>query len=70
MGNAMCNVKFPDSDVSPYLQLENIDPLWLKAVGYAGPALKVQKLRDEKEQPGVERTGEDAGLGQGDDITL
>jgi hypothetical protein len=70
MGNAMCNVKFPDSDVSPYLQLENIDPLWLKAVGYAGPALKVEKLGDEKEQPGVERTGEDAGLGQGDDITL
>jgi hypothetical protein len=38
----MCNVKFPDSDVSPYLQLGNIDPLWLKAVGYGGPALVVE----------------------------
>lgn len=48
MGYAVCNKKYPDSDVSPYLQLENIDPKWLKAIGYEGPAGEVQQTREEK----------------------
>lgn len=48
MGYATCNKKFPDSDVCPYLQLENIDPKWLEAIGYEGPAEEVQKIREEK----------------------
>ncbi|KAF1941667.1 FAD/NAD(P)-binding domain-containing protein [Clathrospora elynae] len=54
MGYAMCNVKFPESDVAPYLQLEHIDPKWLKAIGYEGPALEVEKAREEKKEPAVE----------------
>ncbi|KAJ4321385.1 hypothetical protein N0V94_002922 [Neodidymelliopsis sp. IMI 364377] len=48
MGLAVCNIKYPDADISPYLQLENIDPKWLKAIGYGGPAAEVQKTREEK----------------------
>jgi hypothetical protein len=48
MGLAVCNTKYPDADISPYLQLENIDPKWLKAIGYTGPAAEVQKTREEK----------------------
>jgi hypothetical protein len=48
MGYAICNVKYPESDVSPYLQLENIDPKWLKAIGYEGPAVEVHQKREEK----------------------
>lgn len=33
MGFSMAN-KIKGSDLSPYLQLENIDPQWLEAVGY------------------------------------
>jgi hypothetical protein len=62
MGHAQCNVDFPNSDVSPYLALENIDPKWLKAIGYEGPALEVEKVRDEKEKPAVERTANDGGI--------
>ena len=69
MGYAVCNVKFPDSDISPYLQVENIDPQWLKAIGYEGPALEVQKIQDEKEKPAVERTGADANLEGGSSLT-
>lgn len=64
MGYAQCNVEFPNSDVSPYLALENIDPKWLKAIGYAGPALTVQKAIDAKEKPAVEREAKDAGIGE------
>jgi hypothetical protein len=64
MGYATCNVEFPNSDVSPYLKLENIDPKWLKAIGYEGPALEVEKVRDEKEAPAVERTAKDGGVGE------
>lgn len=59
MGFANVNVEFPNSDVSPYLQLENIDPQWLKAIGYNGPALTVQKAREEKELPAIQRTAAD-----------
>lgn len=69
MGYAVCNVKFPNSDISPYLQVENIDPQWLKAIGYEGPAFEVQKIQDEKEKPVVERTGADANLGDGSSLT-
>lgn len=48
MGYAVCNKEYPNSDVSPYLQLENIDPRWLKAIGYDGPATQVQQVREEK----------------------
>jgi hypothetical protein len=64
MGFAKCNVEFPNADVSPYLALENIDPKWLKAIGYEGPAVEVQKARDEKETPAVERTGKEGGVGE------
>jgi hypothetical protein len=66
----MRNKQFPEADVSPYLQLENIDPQWLKAIGYDGPADEVQKARDKKDEPDVNRTGDDAGLGHGDGNTL
>lgn len=59
MGYAMCNAKFPDSDVSPYLQLENIDPKWLKAIGYEGPAEEVAKARELKTEPAVGRNATD-----------
>jgi hypothetical protein len=64
MGYAQCNVEFPNSDVSPYLALENIDPKWLKAIGYEGPALTVQKAIDAKEKPAVEREAKDAGIAE------
>jgi hypothetical protein len=63
MGYAVCNKEFPNADVSPYLCLENIDPKWLKAIGYEGPALEVQKVREEKDTPALERKGEDASVG-------
>lgn len=59
MGFAVRNVKYPDSDVSPYLALENIDPKWLKAIGYESPALEVDKVRKAKDEPAVERKGTD-----------
>jgi hypothetical protein len=68
LGNAICNVKFPDSDVSPYLRLENMDPQWLKAIGYEGPALEVEEARQEKEEPQVKRTGTDAAVVHGTGI--
>jgi hypothetical protein len=66
----MRNKQFPEADVSPYLQLENIDPQWLKAIGYERPAGEVQKVRDQKAKPEVNRTGDDAGLAHGDGNTL
>ncbi|KAH7381347.1 hypothetical protein DE146DRAFT_704940 [Phaeosphaeria sp. MPI-PUGE-AT-0046c] len=64
MGYAVCNANFPNSDVSPYLCLENIDPKWLKAVGYEGPAFQVQETRDNKEMPAVQRKGTDGSVGE------
>ena len=64
MGYAKCNVEFPNSDVSPYLALENIDPKWLKAIGYEGPALEVQRAIERKEGAEVERTGADGGIAE------
>lgn len=55
MGYAMRNVKFPAADVSPYLQLENIDPKWLAAIGYRESAVMVASAREEKEKPVLER---------------
>lgn len=54
MGYSLCNKQYPDSDVSPYLQLENIDPKWLKAIGYEGPAKEVQQARDDKTHVGTD----------------
>jgi hypothetical protein len=64
MGYAQCNVEYPNSDVCPYLSLENIDPKWLKAIGYEGPALEVEKAIEAKARPAVKRTADDAGLGE------
>jgi hypothetical protein len=64
MGFAQSNVDFPNSDVCPYLSLENIDPRWLKAIGYEGPALQVEKAKEEKERPAVEREAKDVGRGE------
>ncbi|KAF2825070.1 FAD/NAD(P)-binding domain-containing protein [Ophiobolus disseminans] len=63
MGYAKCNVEFPNSDVSPYLALENIDPKWLKAIGYTGPALEVERAKKHREESVVQRTGVDGGVG-------
>lgn len=62
MGYAKCNVAFPDADVSPYLSLENIDPKWLRAIGYEGPAHEVEKIREQKFGDAVERKGADGGI--------
>ncbi|KAL6710120.1 hypothetical protein ACN47E_009911 [Coniothyrium glycines] len=62
MGYAMCNKKFPEADVSSYLALENIDPLWLKAVAGEGPAEEVQRAREAKGEPAVGKTGVNGGL--------
>ena len=45
--------------MSPYLQLENIDPKWLKAIGYEGPAGEVQQTREEKTHVGTDGSTED-----------
>lgn len=70
MEYAMCNAKFPDGDLSPYLQLENIDPKWLKAIGHEGAGDEVQKVRATKEERVVESKGNDVNLGQRDGNTL
>ncbi|KAK7181161.1 hypothetical protein DPSP01_010617 [Paraphaeosphaeria sporulosa] len=44
MGFCMANT-VEGSDLSPYLQLENIDPKWLKAVGYEGTPEESQNGR-------------------------
>lgn len=56
MGYAMCNAKYPDSDPSPYLQLENIDPKWLEAIGYKKPAQQVEQARLEKTHTATDGT--------------
>lgn len=62
IGYAVCNVKFPDSDVSPYLAMEKVDPKWLEAIGYKEAAGEVRRVREGKEEPDVKRTAEDAGV--------
>lgn len=49
MGYASAN-SVPDSDVTPYLQLENINPKWLEAVGAPKAAAKVEDGRGQKEK--------------------
>lgn len=63
MGYAVRNVRYPEADVSPYLAVENLDPRWLKAIGYEGAAGEVEGVREAKEGVVVERTGRDAGEG-------
>ena len=70
MGDAMRTKLFPEADVSPYLAVENIDPQWLKAIGYEGSAGVVEGVRERKEGVEVERTGVDGGVGGGDGNTL
>jgi len=48
MGYAVCNKRYPEADISPYLQVENIDPKWLKAIGYDGPAEQVQRTKRQR----------------------
>ncbi|KAF2790345.1 FAD/NAD(P)-binding domain-containing protein [Melanomma pulvis-pyrius CBS 109.77] len=47
MGASLSNVK-QGADISPYLQLEHIDPRWLKAIGYKSAALEVEEVRETK----------------------
>ena len=54
MGTAPVNTK-TDGDLSPYLQLENIDPRWLKAIGYKGAVDEVAKEKDTKEKTRTNR---------------
>jgi hypothetical protein len=49
MGYSLANT-VPESDVAPYLQLENIDPKWLKAVGATKAATEVEDERNHKEK--------------------
>jgi len=55
MGTALVNTK-TDGDLSPYLQLKNIDPRWLKAIGYKGAADEVAKEKDTKKRTGTNGT--------------
>jgi hypothetical protein len=48
MGYAVCNKRYPEADISPYLRVENIDPKWLKAIGYDGPAEEVQQAKRQR----------------------
>lgn len=52
MGYTMADVT-EGADVSPYLQVENIDPKWLQAIGYKGPVEEVEEVRNEKEKTGT-----------------
>ncbi|KAF2472585.1 FAD/NAD(P)-binding domain-containing protein [Lindgomyces ingoldianus] len=49
MGYSKLNL-VPGSDLSPYLQVQNIDPKWLKAIGYEGPTKEVEDEREKKEK--------------------
>lgn len=55
MGYAKSNVQ-EKADLSPYLQIENIDPNWLESIGYKGPALEIREEREKKEK--IESNGE------------
>ncbi|KAF2641018.1 FAD/NAD(P)-binding domain-containing protein [Massarina eburnea CBS 473.64] len=47
MGFSLSNIQ-EGADLSPYLQLENIDPKWLAAIGYKGVSKEVEGKREEK----------------------
>lgn len=49
MGFTKANVT-EGADLSPYIQLENLDPKWLKAIGYDGAAKQVAAEREKKEK--------------------
>lgn len=63
MGASLLNVT-QGADISPYIQLENIDPKWLRAIGYKGAASEVQEERDAKEKM------ETSGKVKGSSVTL
>lgn len=44
LGYALSNTK-EGADLSPYLQLENIDPKWLEAIGYEDAAKVVEEVK-------------------------
>lgn len=47
MGMGFCRANLTEgSDLSPYLQLENIDPKWLEAVGYRTDSGGMKRQRD------------------------
>lgn len=46
MGYVQCNIDWPNSDVCDYLSVENIDPQWLKAIGYQGAGDEVEEARE------------------------
>jgi hypothetical protein len=51
LGYSMANVAYAqgaEADVSPYIQLENIDPKWLEAIGYKEPAREVEETKKRK----------------------
>lgn len=54
----MSNVQ-DDGDLSPYIQVENLDPKWLAAIGYEESAKEVEEAQRKKrivEKSGVART--------------
>lgn len=48
MGYSLPNT-IPESDLSPYIQVEYIDPKWLNAIGHRSLANEVQNEKDKKE---------------------
>ena len=46
MGNVPSNITPQQSDLSPYLNLDAIDPKWLEAVG--APVVKTKTTSDKK----------------------
>lgn len=48
LGMGFCKSNLEEGvDLSPYLQLENIDPKWLKAIGFKG---SIEELLKEEEE--------------------
>lgn len=55
MGASLADVT-QGADISPYIQLENIDPKWLNSIGYKSATSEVQEERNAKEK--TETNGE------------
>jgi hypothetical protein len=59
MGASLSDVT-QGADISPYIQLENIDPKWLEAIGHKSTASNVQEERNAKEKKEMSSEGGDS----------
>jgi hypothetical protein len=59
MGASLSDVT-QGADISPYIQLENIDPKWLEAIGHKNTASDVQEERNAKEKKETSSEGGDS----------